>query len=377
MFKPAELDRIAPRQRTKAATSGRGLEGDQPENGKPQTMAAAMTDDPIAATESIAYDFLAKGGKYSRPFITLAVYDALTGGKATTGDGAEHVAQFSDPIRRAAMSIETFHKASLVHDDIEDDDAFRYGEETVHKKYGAATAINVGDYLIGMGYRLVSRESKTLGPDVVADILDRLADAHLRLSEGQGAELIWRDSREKRLTPLDALKIYALKTAPAFEAALYSGARLAGGTEQYAEPIKQFARNLGIAFQILNDLNDWDGDDHNKLAAGGDVLGGRPTLLLALALEGLPAEQQNELLGLLNGNEHGRSVDRLARVRNLYHQADVFDKASRLIDKHRERAEKIADEIQPEELRALLYYLIDSVLDHPTAPQPVALTAIQ
>ncbi len=53
-----------------------------------------------------------------------------------------------------------------------------------------------------------------------ADILDKLADSHLKLSEGQGAELLWRDAGEKTLTPLDALKIYALKTAPAFEAAL-------------------------------------------------------------------------------------------------------------------------------------------------------------
>src|SRR5207237_5125916 len=112
-------------------------------------------------------------------------YDALTGGKGTLGDGAEQVAAFSDSVRRAAMSIETFHKASLVHDDIEDDDAFRYGEETVHKKFGAATAINVGDYLIGLGYRLVSRDAKTLGADVVVDILDWLADGHLRLCEGQ------------------------------------------------------------------------------------------------------------------------------------------------------------------------------------------------
>jgi len=67
---------------------------------------------------------------------------------------------------------------------------------------------------------------------------------------------------------------------------------------------------------------------------------------------------------------------RLARVRELYHEAGVFDKASRLIDKHRERAEKIADEIEPEELRALLYYLIDSVLDHAQPASPPALTTI-
>jgi geranylgeranyl pyrophosphate synthase len=389
MFKAGELERIAPRQRSRRPHAPREEPERRSQHAGGPIPRSAMATDPIAATEAIAYDFLAKGGKYSRPFITLAVYDALTGGKATGSDGAAHLErEFSDAVRRAAMSIETFHKASLVHDDIEDDDAFRYGEETIHKQYGTPTAINVGDYLIGMGYRLVSRESRSLGPDVVADILDCLADAHLRLSEGQGAELMWRDASDKRLTPLDALKIYSLKTAPAFEAALYTGARLAGPAEQYAEPIKQFARNLGVAFQILNDLSDWDGDDHNKLAAGGDVLGGRPTVLWALALEGLPPAHRDELLELVaadgastysgNGARSVPATDRLARVRELYRQAGVFDKAHRLIEKHRERAEKIADELEPEELRALLYYLIDSVLDHaqPTEPPPV-LTTIQ
>jgi geranylgeranyl pyrophosphate synthase len=375
LFKPEELQRIAPKHRSPPLRGG-----------IPATESRATDLDPIAATEAIAYDFLAKGGKYSRPFITLAVYDALTGGKATGASGAEEVAKFSDSVRRAAMSIETFHKASLVHDDIEDDDAFRYGEETVHKRYGTATAINVGDYLIGMGYRLVSRETKALGAETVADILDCLADAHLRLSEGQGAELLWRDSLDKRLKPLDALKIYALKTAPAFEAALYSGARLAGPAEKYVEPIKQFARNLGVAFQILNDLNDWDGDDHNKLAAGGDITGGRPTVLWALALEGLALEKQEELLKLVACPSAGNATEgvpysadeRLTRVRALYEEAGVFDKGTRLIEKHQERAEKIADEIQPEELRALLYYLIDSVLDHAKpSPAPAVLTSIQ
>jgi geranylgeranyl pyrophosphate synthase len=369
LFQPDELDRIAPRVRggkKLSEVNGDGI--------------AAL--DPIAATEAIAYDFLAKGGKYSRPFITLAVYDALTGGKGTEASGAEHVAGYSDSVRRAAMSIETFHKASLVHDDIEDDDAFRYGEETVHKRFGTATAINVGDYLIGMGYRLVSRESKTLGADVVADILDSLADAHLRLSEGQGAELLWRDAHNKRLKPLDALKIYALKTSPAFEAALFTGIRMAGPMADYQKLIREFARNLGVAFQILNDLKDWDGDDNNKLAAGGDILAGRPTVLWALALEGLSLAGQEELLSLVEGtlrvpsaaggSANGtRSVTATDRVRELYQQAGVFEKAHRLIEKHQERAEAIADEIQPDELRRLLYYLIDSVLDGPKpAPAP-------
>lgn len=365
MFEADELDRLVPRARggpRLAEMNGQGIGG----------------LDPIAGTEALAYDFLSRGGKHSRPFITLAVYDALTGGKATQADGQAAANAVSDAVRRAAMSIETFHKASLVHDDIEDDDAFRYGEDTMHRRYGIPTAINVGDYLIGMGYRLVSRETKTLGADVVADILDNLADAHIKLSEGQGSELLWRDAKNKRLKPIDALKIYALKTSPAFEAALYAGVRLAGPADDYVQPIRQFSRNMGVAFQILNDLKDWKGDTDNKLSAGGDILGGRPTVLLALALQNLPAAEQHELISLVDGNE-SVSEFRLRRVRQLFEQADVFEQAHRLVDKHQQRAEAIADEVQPDELRRLFYYLVDTVLERPTesaepSPPPEVLT---
>src|SRR5690606_19802683 len=132
-------------------------------------------------------------------------------------------------------------------------DSFRYGHETLHRRYGVSTAINVGDYLIGLGYRLVARDRKELGGDCTADILNKMSEAHLKLSEGQGAELLWRDAADKALTALDALKIYALKTSPAFEAALYAGLRLAVPAEQYENPVTEFSKNLGVAFQILND----------------------------------------------------------------------------------------------------------------------------
>lgn len=360
MFAEAELERLAPRLR----------------KGPRLTQTDGLSAiDPIAATETIAYDFLAKGGKYSRPFITLAVYDALTGGQATEAGGTEHLAKPElDAVKRAAMSIETFHKASLVHDDIEDDDSFRYGEATMHRQFGIPTAINVGDYLIGLGYRLVSRETGDLGAETASEILDCLAQGHLKLAEGQGAELAWRDSKNLALEPLDALRIYALKTAPAFEAAFFTGARLAGSLDSYREPLKLFARNLGVAFQILNDLKDWEGDDNNKMEAGADTLQGRPTLLWALALDAHGEEQKAELHRLASDTETP-APERLARVRQLYERADVFEKAHRLVDKHQDRAEKIADEIQPDELRRLLYYLIDSVLERGT--KPTAPTAIQ
>ncbi len=351
LFASPEFERLLPRRRADATTP-------------PGTAAPAL--DPIAATEAIAYEFLAAGGKYSRPFITLAAYDALTGGQATARDGSDCVQAFPDAVKRTALSIEIFHKASLVHDDIEDDDAFRYGQTTLHRRWGAPTAINVGDYLIGRGYRLVSSETPALGPQVVADLLDCLADAHTRLCEGQGAELLWRDARDKRLTPLDALKIYALKTAPAFEAALVCGLRLAGTVEPYRQPVRRFASNLGIAFQILNDLDDWQEDRLNKRQPGRDLLDGRPTLLWALALQNLPRQTLEELTRLV-GDPRKTDDDpaRLHRAGQLYREAGVFDQAHQLIEKHRARAEQIARQIQPERLQHLLTYLIQAVLRWP------------
>jgi geranylgeranyl pyrophosphate synthase len=353
-----ELSRLAPR--TRAAAPGG--------NGRP---------DPLAVHEGIAYDWLAQGGKRSRPFITLAAYDALKGGPGTRS--AEGCA-LPDAVKRTALAIEAFHKASLVHDDIEDDDTFRYGRATLHRQFGVATAINVGDYLLGLGYRLVGRERKELGGDCAADVLCRLADAHAKLAEGQGAELLWRDAGDKALTALDALKIYALKTAPAFEAALYAGLRLAGPAEPYEKAVADFSKHLGIAFQVLNDLKDWEGDSDNKLVAGQDVLAARPTLLLALALEGSAPAGRAELLALLH-RAAGTEVahDLVQRVRDLFGRAGVFDKAEKLVEKYRARAEAVADEVQPGELRELLYFLVDSVLDRqpPPPPEPEALPLLQ
>ncbi|TWU30986.1 polyprenyl synthetase family protein [Novipirellula artificiosorum] len=365
LFEPASIDELAPRIRDKTPLGGDAV-----------TIEQIQSMDAIAATEHIAYDFLARGGKHSRPFITLAAYDAMLGSGCTDAKGAETVSSLPATVRRAAMSIETFHKASLVHDDIEDGDAYRYGQPAVHQRFGLPTAINVGDYLIGLGYRLLSRhESNDQVPaEARVDVLDTLANAHTRLAEGQGAELLWRDSTDRQLTPLDALKVYALKTSPAFEAALYSGIRLAGDAEAYVQPIRNYCRNLGVAFQILNDLGDFVGDEHNKLSVGSDLFGGRPTVLWALALEALSDDDRSLLLQLADREHDMPDAERLAIATRLYHKAGVFDTAMQLVDKHQARAEQIADELEPESLRRLLYFLVDTVLERPELPTPTVVS---
>ncbi|TWT51223.1 All-trans-nonaprenyl-diphosphate synthase (geranyl-diphosphate specific) [Rubripirellula amarantea] len=361
MFENESLNQLAPRVRSQVELTDQAV-----------TLETIESMDAIAATEHISYDFLARGGKHSRPFITLAAYDAMSGGEATGPESEKAIHAIPASVKRAALSIETFHKASLVHDDIEDDDAYRYGQLAVHRRFGLPTAINVGDYLIGLGYRLLSRldADDPVPADVRADLVDNLAAAHLRLSEGQGAELIWRDAKDRSLTPLDALKIYALKTSPAFEAALTSGMRLAGDVTPYLDAIRTFSRNMGVAFQIINDLNDWIGDSDNKVNLGGDIIGGRPTLLWALALETLSPSDREQLLRLIDPSSQSSDELRVASIRRLYDKAGVFETALTLVDKHQARAEKVADEIDVEPLRRLLYFLVDTVLERPTMPSP-------
>ena len=331
---------------------------------------AADLRSALSATEAIAYDWLQHGGKRFRPFITLAAYDAAQGGTAAAVGTGAAVPGFSDAVSRVAIAIEAFHKASLVHDDIEDDDLYRYGKQTLHRRHGLGTAINVGDHLIGLGYRLVSSIRAEAGSEAAADIVDRMAAAHVKLCDGQGAEMHWHDSPGQVLKALDALQIYALKTSPAFEAALYAGLRLAGPVAAYEEMIPVFTRHLGVGFQILNDLKDWREDEHNKLVAGQDALALRPTLLLALAFEAASPAQRAELDFVVN--EQGPAALRTGQLRRVFQECGVFVKAQALVEKSRARAEALADDVQPESLRQLLYFLVDMVLAEESTEPAIA-----
>lgn len=308
--------------------------------------------DPLVTTETLAWDFLLRGGKHFRPFITLAAY------QAQTGLAPERI---PNSVRRVAVAIEVFHKASLVHDDIEDDDSHRYGWPALHRQYGPATAINVGDYLIGLGYRLVAGQQGELPAAAASDVLAALSEAHLRLCEGQGAELAWRATPDLLLAPLEVLRIYALKTAPAFGAALWAGLRLADCDPSLRRLAARFSRHLGVAYQILDDLEDWRLAHGRAQGPTGAKLASRPTILSALAMQNLTPDRRQELQRVLAGAGDGHSP-RVAALCELYDQADAFHQASALVERHRQRAHAIAEEAPQPPLARLLHYLADAIL---------------
>jgi len=199
---------------------------------------------PDEGAEQIARDWMAGSGKRWRPLLAAGVYQAITG--TATGD-------LPEGLIHSSVAVECFHKASLIHDDIEDHDATRYGQPTLHEEHGVEIAINAGDLLIGEGYRLISDAGVSDSQRV--RMIQVASAGHRTLCLGQGAELVWaRDPIA--LTPDQVIEIFAQKTAPAFDVALQVGAICAGGDDELSSVLHQFSRALGIAYQIHDDIDD-------------------------------------------------------------------------------------------------------------------------
>jgi geranylgeranyl pyrophosphate synthase len=315
---------------------------------------SADTAPQLGAAESLAWEWLRKGGKRLRPFLTLAAYAVARHGWRALTPGEDVAGLLPDSVRRLGVAIEALHKASLVHDDIEDDDARRYGEPTLHRTHGVPTALNVGDYLVGLGYRVIAGEADALGAECVVDILSHLAAAHLELCRGQGAELRWT-AQGAQVRPVDALALGARKTAPAFEVALYAGLR-AAGAEVNLDWLRRFAVYVGEGYQVLNDLEDWrDEPDHGR--HGQDALAARPTILRAFAGQAGGGERLAEL-----EKQAGEPQLRAGAVRALYDELGAFDQAERLLDRLRERALALAAEAGDPPLVELMSFLVRNLL---------------
>ena len=186
------------------------------------------------------YHALCSHGKHYRPMIVFGSFCALT-----------NRAEFPEFLNPIALAVECFHKASLIHDDIEDDDATRYDEPTLHQRIGVAAAINVGDYLIGEGYRLLGHPS--IPADLKPELLTQTALAHCELSQGQAREF---ESYRKDVSIEQCLETHRLKTAPAFRVALLMGAVAARKFDVYRDVFYEFADLFGISYQLQDDLED-------------------------------------------------------------------------------------------------------------------------
>ncbi|MGF1587136.1 MAG: polyprenyl synthetase family protein [Bacteroidales bacterium] len=234
-------------------------------------------------TEKLALRMMEMGGQRMRPLLTLIAYESAGKGmsaeagltsenneikefdRATINNVSSYipVAGRNDSegiCETLAVIIECFHKASLIHDDIEDNSETRYGNPTLHVSEGVPVAINVGDYLIGKGYRLLA--GLPFEPGVLVDCLRVVSESHLKLSEGQGADLTLH-AKLSGYSPADIMQIYKFKTGEAVKVALLLGA-IAGGSDQNdLTCLREFSEWFGIAYQIRDDLQEYRSEDES------------------------------------------------------------------------------------------------------------------
>lgn len=246
-----------------------------------------LLDRTGSETERIATDWLGKAGKRWRPLLAAGVYRALSPDPALE----------TETLRRLAVAAECFHKASLIHDDIEDEDDTRYGEQTLHCQHGVAIALNIGDLLIGEGYRLISESG--LPPELAATMIRTAAEGHRTLCLGQGEELLLTakptfnvqrptsNVQPSAPTVDEVINIFRRKTAPAFDVALQLGAIAAGADPETRGILAAFSNAIGVAYQIQDDI-----DDHATDAVAPTDHRHGPSLLDALEREHkLPADE--------------------------------------------------------------------------------------
>jgi geranylgeranyl pyrophosphate synthase len=290
--------------------------------------------------DRVARDWLAAEGKRWRPFLTACAFKALQ-------DDPDQ--PLPPSLRKAAVAVECFHKASLVHDDIEDADDRRYGRDTLHVAHGVPVALNAGDLLVGDGYRLLA-DCGAAGP-VCAELVRIAAAGHRELCIGQGEELAWM-RRPAPLTTDHALDIFRRKTSPAFQVALGVGAALAGATAETQQVLSDYSEALGIAYQIRDDLEDL------RVTDSVDGLGG-PSLLLALACDKTKAAGRDQVMALWQDCRNDAAA--MTAFRMLLGELGVEERASALLEAYKEQAIRTLPALQNASLKGLLRRVVGKV----------------
>ncbi|MBN2137534.1 MAG: polyprenyl synthetase family protein [Sedimentisphaerales bacterium] len=294
-------------------------------------------------TEKLAFEWMGKVGKRWRPFLVACTYQALAKDKDIP---------LGDAVRQAGVAVECFHKASLIHDDIEDGDDLRYGDKTLHAEYGVPIALNAGDFLLGEGYRLLAETAGSDGQK--ARMLAVAARGHRDLCLGQGSELTWIQS-PRSLTVAEVIDIFRKKTSPAFEVALKVGAILAGYGDELSDILEEYSQSLGIAYQIRDDIEDFRSNDES--AALNAV---RPSLMLALAYE-RAGRDDRKLLDMVWYGADGRLC--AAEIEELLTKLRVEHLASELMDSYKSRAISCLGKLTNSDLKGLLRRVIGKIFN--------------
>ncbi len=268
------------------------------------------------------------GGKRIRPLFVLLACDLFNGKIEDAMD--------------AALSTELFHNFTLVHDDIMDNAPLRRNQPTVHQKWNTSTAILSGDVMLVKAYQLICKSKMA---ETILPIFNTMA---AKVCEGQQWDLNYEQLH--KISIAHYFKMIELKTAVLIAACLQIGARIGGASEADAKNLYEFGKNIGLAFQLQDDLLDVYGNEEKfGKQRGGDIISNKKTFLLLKTMDIVSAstykkEELQQWLSIQPTNENDIK-EKIAAVKNIYDFAHVKEITEQEIRLHHHKAIRSLDSI--------------------------------
>lgn len=300
--------------------------------------------EPVGLYDPIKY-ILSLGGKRIRPAISLMATNMFTDNLAMT--------------IKPAIGLEIFHNFTLLHDDMMDRADMRRGKPTVHIKWSDNTAILSGDVMQIEAYKWIAKTPN----DKLKDVLDLFSTTAAEICEGQQYDMEFESRND--VTAEEYLKMIRLKTAVLIAAGCKIGAIIANADEKDTEQLYQFGNNLGMAFQLKDDLLDVYGDEKKfGKKIGGDILCNKKTYLLIHTLNNAKGEDKKELDYWLA--QEDKKEEKVIEVTKLYNKIGSKEACELKVEEYYHKAiENLSaisvDEAKKEEMRRLLDSLMHRV----------------
>lgn len=289
---------------------------------------------PVQEITAMASHLLSAGGKRLRPALTML-------SAQIAGDINSRTIAF-------AAAVELMHTATLIHDDVIDKAELRRGRATVHTLWGNEAAVMCGDFLYAAAFNILAEDG-----DI--EVIKAMAQTSSQICEGEVLEL--QLAFNPNITEAQCIEIARLKTAELMAAACKIGVLSVGVDRQIADALESFGRNLGIAFQIVDDVLDLEGSvEEIGKPVGSDLIEGKVTLPVRLALDSLTESERKIWM---------RRISERAVTSNEVVELAKFAKENGILEKARMVAKNFADEA--------LTYLQISALNHENSQQAFSL----
>ncbi|HSD62233.1 MAG TPA: polyprenyl synthetase family protein [Ignavibacteriaceae bacterium] len=289
---------------------------------------------------SPAYYIIESGGKRLRPLLVILSAKAV-GGKCSDA-------------YYAGAAVELLHNFTLVHDDIMDNADKRRGRLTLHVKYDQSTAILAGDSLVAVAYENLLRNCNGNAKEIFNDFTRGL----IEVCEGQSLD---KEYETKSVSLAEYIEMIRKKTAAMLQMCCTIGARLGKGNDEEIKALSAFGRNIGIAFQVQDDLLDITADEVEfGKKIGGDLIEGKKTFLLINALNKAKGKDKLKLEALVRNK--GINSSRIPEFRNLYEKLGIIEDARKEIKKYTSLALRSVKVLKYSEDREMFSWLAESLI---------------